>query len=93
MLCQNEYEWFKVADTSWLRQHLSVSYEGLQDIKRIYSVKHVDYDAIFESVSVLTRPHRPKHTIHMFFELYRIRSFMNCQQQGNRLIGISVQVT
>src|SRR3989442_7737346 len=54
-VCKHEYEWFEVADTSWLRQHLSVTNTALQDIKTIYSVKKVDYDAIFASVSVLTR--------------------------------------
>lgn len=64
---------------------------ALQAIKTIYSVKDVDLDAIFGSVSVLTRPSR--NSIHIFFELYKIRSFMDCAQKGDRLIGISVQRT
>ena len=89
ILCGAEYDLFTVEDTSWLSQHLSVSDTALQDIKTIYSVRNVNLDEVFGSVSVLTRP--SKHTIHMFFELYGIRSFMNCQQRGKTLIGISVE--
>ena len=52
-------------------------------------MKDADLDALFGSV--LTRP--SKNSIHIFFELYDIRSFMDCAQKGNRLIGISVQRT
>jgi hypothetical protein len=91
ILCKKKYELFEVGDTSWLRQHLSVSDTALQAIKTIYSTKDADLDALFGSVSILTRT--SKNSIHIFFELYGIRSFMDCAQKGLRLIGISVQRT
>jgi hypothetical protein len=74
-----------------LLQHISILDSTLQAIKTIYSMKHVDLDALFQSLTVLTRPSR--NSIHIFFELYSINSFMGCAQKGDRLIGVTFQRT
>jgi hypothetical protein len=91
ILCKREYDFFEVEDPSWLLQHLSILDSTLQAIKTIYAMKHVDLDALFQTVTVLTRPSRD--SIHIFFELYDINSFLACAQKGSRLIGVSFQRT
>ena len=78
----------------WMKERMLVSDLALESLKSIYP-RGVDFDELFESVKTVTRPStRHRNEMHIFFEKFGIRSFMDCYQWRDTnmpLLGVSVQ--
>jgi len=87
-LCDREYDLLQVSDYSWIQRNLQISDPALASLKSIYALAEVNLDDLFRSITAVTKP--SKEAIHICFEMFGIKSFMDCRRKESRLIGVDV---